>query len=427
MEDSFNSFTTVFKIESYDGSTLLQPIAQLIEFGLDKVNFFACQLLSIVIAYLFRIFCHPKQFSIRNRHIVQLFVGVSLLYFCFGKQISHVWLQLIISYGLLRYIKTGLSEKIVLVWCMGHLSFCHYLRAHYTDGNYNIDISAPLMICVQRLTSLAMNISDGKRNDQGNDVKKLSHKKDIIIKEVPTFLEVASYVFSFHTLLSGPLIFYKDYDNFITGRNLCDKNGSKLKPEPNPNYLFKKWFMLYLFHWSNLMKYELTWKLAESANVAAGLGFQGYKENGEEDWNGADNLSFWEFEISSSINRCVATWNITTNVWLKYVVYERVPFFQKWAVFGFSAIWHGFQVGYYVCAISCMILRSIERRIRKNFIPLMEKFPGSLQIFFRIIGLVAFKLGCAFCGMPFQFLDMELYLKTMKYVQLMIPLFYVLN
>lgn len=93
-------------------------------------------------------------------------------------------------------------------------------------------------------------------------------------------------------------------------------------------------------------------------------------------------------------------------------------FARKWAVFGFSAIWHGFQIGYYVCAASCMILASIERRIRKGFNPLMEKFPKWLQITFRLLGWILFKLSTGFCGMPFMFLDMELYFKTMRYRQL---------
>lgn len=43
-------------------------------------------------------------------------------------------------------------------------------------------------------------------------------------REIPTILEYISYMFSFQTVLTGPLCFYTDYQRFISGENLNVKN-----------------------------------------------------------------------------------------------------------------------------------------------------------------------------------------------------------
>lgn len=39
-------------------------------------------------------------------------------------------------------------------------------------------------------------------------------------RKMPTTLEYFSYVFHFQALMAGPVIFYRDYIDFIHGRNL---------------------------------------------------------------------------------------------------------------------------------------------------------------------------------------------------------------
>ena len=47
-------------------------------------------------------------------------------------------------------------------------------------------------------------------------------------RKIPSFLEMMSYTFAFHLVMLGPTAFYKDYDDFITGRNLRLGKGSPL-------------------------------------------------------------------------------------------------------------------------------------------------------------------------------------------------------
>lgn len=69
-------------------------------------------------------------------------------------------------------------------------------------------------------------------------------------------------------------------------------------------------------------------------------------------------------QLGLNFRESVSHWNIGTNLWLRNVVYERVP--KKYGTlltFGLSALWHGFYPGYYVTfatgAIVIMAARSV--------------------------------------------------------------------
>jgi hypothetical protein len=42
----------------------------------------------------------------------------------------------------------------------------------------------------------------------------------IYLRRRPSLIEFLSYMFNFQGVLVGPLVFYKDYDEFITGENV---------------------------------------------------------------------------------------------------------------------------------------------------------------------------------------------------------------
>ena len=51
-------------------------------------------------------------------------------------------------------------------------------------------------------------------------------------------------------------------------------------------------------------------------------------------------------QTATSLKEVVDNWNIQTNLWLRYVCYERLR--SRLPVFALSAFWHGFYGGYYV-------------------------------------------------------------------------------
>lgn len=72
------------------------------------------------------------------------------------------------------------------------------------------------MISTQKLTSFAFFHHDGIKNP---DELTLEQRKNRI-KELPSVVEFLGYVFSFQSVLIGPLVFYNDYKDFITGENI---------------------------------------------------------------------------------------------------------------------------------------------------------------------------------------------------------------
>ena len=59
---------------------------------------------------------------------------------------------------------------------------------------------------------------------------------------IPSLLEYFSYNFCFLTFLAGPTVAYKEYDEFITGRNITEANNKQVSCSNH--------FILYEMHWS---------------------------------------------------------------------------------------------------------------------------------------------------------------------------------
>lgn len=111
-----------------------------------------------------------------------------------------------------------------------NLILVHIHRLIYDYGNYTLDISGPLMVNTQKLTALAFAFFDGYRSKQRAKRRRPDEDKDCPaltedqekqkILDIPHPIEFLSYIFYFHGICVGPLCFYKDYLDYIEGRNL---------------------------------------------------------------------------------------------------------------------------------------------------------------------------------------------------------------
>lgn len=98
------------------------------------------------------------------------------------------------------------------------------------------------MINTQKLTAFAFAFYDGyrstqrakrRRPDDDNDTPALSEDQEKQkITEIPSPIEYLSYIFYFHGICVGPLCFYKDYRDFIDGRNLLVIPASRAESKP---------------------------------------------------------------------------------------------------------------------------------------------------------------------------------------------------
>ncbi|KTF76516.1 hypothetical protein cypCar_00029392 [Cyprinus carpio] len=147
---------------SCTGSTLLQPISQIIDLPLDQVNFVVCQLFALVTAFWFRLYLHPSKTSPFIRHVVATLLGFYLALFCFGWYALHFLVQSGLAYGVMIFTGVEHMHKYCFVVTLGYLSFCQVTRAYVFDyGMYSADFTGPMMVITQKITSLAFEIHDG--------------------------------------------------------------------------------------------------------------------------------------------------------------------------------------------------------------------------------------------------------------------------
>lgn len=453
--------------EFYDGSRLLWPLVDLTRQPIDVVNFIASQVLAFAIAFVYREYFGPDKTSPAMRHWIQILIGIPLTYFCFGRQIIHLFAQSLMCFLLLRFLDPGLMEKAVLVVSVGYLCICHFYRTVYDYGGYTLDITGPLMINTQRLSSLAFGVRDGYQLVQNSLSPKM---KQQAVRKFPTVLEFTSYVFAFHGMMLGPFCFYNDYIAFIQGTNFKTPQVQKHKneysdlqnsePLQNDNHKpdesgfketrhppgFKralhrkvlttvvfgistlfilpyfpktiltgqefvehgflyKMFLIIFYCSLQRQKYYFAWKLGESVNVNAGLGFRGYDDHGEPCWDLVDNADIWKVEFSTSLKELIDNWNRTTTYWLRYVVYERVNRLNTLAVIITSSVWHGFYPGYYLTFFTGGILTHAARLMRRNIRPFFLT-TRPMKFLYDAITFLFTRIAVAYLGFPFLVLEL---------------------
>uniref|UniRef100_A0A1I8NUD6 Lysophospholipid acyltransferase 1 n=1 Tax=Stomoxys calcitrans TaxID=35570 RepID=A0A1I8NUD6_STOCA len=399
-------------MNNYGGSRAFTWLADLSGLSVDLVNFLICQISAIFLASLYRSVLHPSKVSSQIRHIVALGIGLVFGYFCFGMQAIHIAGLPAACYVAIRTQSPKFVQRTVMVVAMSYLLSIHVIRQIYDDGSCTLDVTGPLMIITQKVTSLAFSIHDGFVR-QTKDLTKAQQYH--AVSKVPTALEYFSYVLHFQGLMAGPLVFYKDYIDFIEGYNLlkrpavnasADRAKSDVVLEPSPvktvvkkvigsficAFIFMKFVKMYPIKsmkdddfventsilykiWYAMMattttrfKYYHAWLLADAIANNSGLGFTGYDKDGNANWDLISNINVFGFEFATNIRDAINNWNCGTNRWLRTIVYERVPKqYGTMLTFALSAVWHGFYPGYYLTFATGALMVTSARMARRMF------------------------------------------------------------
>uniref|UniRef100_A0A1B0CWJ1 Uncharacterized protein n=2 Tax=Lutzomyia longipalpis TaxID=7200 RepID=A0A1B0CWJ1_LUTLO len=367
-------------------------LAELTDLPIDLINFLISQCLALLLASFFRSVLHPSKVPASVRHAIGLVLGLFFGYFCFGQQAIHIAGLPAICYIVIRTQNPQIVQRLVMVVALLYLSCIHLHRQYYDYGSYSLDITGPLMIITQKVTSLAFSIHDGFTREQKELTKSQQYHA---VKKLPSALEFFSYALHFQGILAGPIVFYRDYMEFIEGYHILKHapgttsaiNRSNIVHEPSPMksvinkvaaslvcaYIFMKFVTMYPIEtikddefinnttmaykmWFVMMattacrfKYYHAWLFADAICNNSGLGFNGYEADGTAKWDMISNINVIGFELGTNFRDCINCWNMGTNRWLRMTVYERVP--KKYGTmltFALSALWHGFYPGYYV-------------------------------------------------------------------------------
>ena len=407
----------------YDGSRTFSWLTGVIHVPIDQVNFLLTQFTALILAGCLRSYLSPVAVTAATRHVFGLVIGLSLGYFCFGRQAIHLVGLPALCYLAMRTQNPRNMQRLVLAIALVYLSCVHYHRQMYNYGSYTLDITGPLMVITQKVTSLAFSTHDGLTR---LDEELTPTQRHQAVKKMPTPVEYFSYIFHFQALMAGPVILYRDYMDFIEGRDSRERkaltgkdegsecsNCKALEPSPTrvvmkkvvtsllcaamfvtfiPMYsiqklkdddflenttVFHKMWYLMIVTMLVRFKYYHAWIFADAICNNSGLGFNGYDENGEANWNLYSNVNVVGFEMSLSLRDSIANWNKGTNTWLRSIVYERAKHNKLVFTYALSALWHGFYPGYYLTfangAFFTMVSRVGRRTIRPHFLESKNK------------------------------------------------------
>ncbi|XP_063116014.1 lysophospholipid acyltransferase 1 [Cavia porcellus] len=432
------------------GSTCLHPLSELLRIPLDQVNFVASQLFALLAAFWFRVYLHPGKTSSEVRHAFATILGIYFAIFCFGWYSIHLFVLVLICYGIMVTASVSNIHRYTFFVAMGYLTICHISRIYiFHYGILTTDFSGPLMIVTQKITTLAFQIHDGL----GRKTEDLSGEQHrLAVKVKPSFLEYLSYLLNFMSIIAGPCNNFKDYVAFIEGRHVHMKllgvnwkqKGLHSLPEPSPNraviqklcvtlvslllfltltktfpitcladdwFVHKADFLTRLFYLYVVMqaakpKYYFAWTLADAVNNAAGFGFSGVDKNGNSHWDLLSNLNIWKIETATSLKIYLENWNIQTAAWLKCVCYERVPWYPTVLTFILSALWHGVYPGYYFTFLTGVLVTLAARAVRNNF---RQYFHSSkaLKGVYDVVTWAATQLAISYIAAPFVMLAVE--------------------
>ncbi|XP_031641002.1 lysophospholipid acyltransferase 1 [Contarinia nasturtii] len=435
----------------YDGSRAFVWLADICGLSVDLINFLVCQILALFFASFFRSYLHTSKVTTNIRHAFGLTLGLYFGYFCFGQQAIHIIGLPAACYIIIRTQNPQIIQRLVMLVSLIYLSMVHLHRVYFDYGSYTLDITGPLMVITQKVTLLTFSIHDGiARNEHELSKSQKFHA----ISTLPTTLEYFSYVLHFQGLMAGPLVFYKDYIDFIEGTNFLkhtnvnskfDKVDSKIIVEPSPTkavvkkvigsaicaYIFMNWITVYpikrlnedefientsFFYkmWYMMMatttirfKYYHAWLLADAICNNSGLGFNGFEKDGNPKWDLISNINVISFELATNIRDAIGNWNMGTNQWLRMIVYERVP--KKYGTmltFGLSALWHGFYPGYYITFISGALIVNAARTARKLFRHRFQ-YSESSRIFYDILTVITTRIVMGYLTFPFILLEFK--------------------
>ncbi|NXB45715.1 MBOA1 acyltransferase, partial [Leucopsar rothschildi] len=424
-----------------------------------QINFVACQLFALLAAFWFRIYLSPSHASSAVRHAFATLFGIYFAVFCFGWYSIHLFVLVMMNYGIMNMASIPNIHRYSFVVAMGYLTLCHISRIYiFHYGILTTDFSGPLMIITQKITTLACQLHDGI----GRQAEELTAEQNrLAVKSRPSLLEYLSYLLNFMSIIAGPCSNYKDYIAFIEGRHVHMKllevnwkqKGYDRLPDPSPTgavmyklcitlvsltlfltltknfpmayiiddeFLDKTPFLsrlgyLYVVTQAAKPKYYFAWTLADAVNNAAGYGFSGVDEKGTFRWDLLSNLNIWNIETATSFKMYIENWNIQTAAWLKRVCYDRAPWYPTALTFILSALWHGIYPGYYFTFLTGILITLAARAIRNNC---RHYFLWSvpLKIAYDVVTWAVTQLAVCYTVAPFVMLAVEPTIKFYKSV-----------
>ena len=287
-------------------------------------------------------------------------------------------------------------------------------------------------------------------------------QRERAVRQLPSLLDYAGYVFFFPALFVGPAFDYVDYKSWIETSMFTLPPGTDPSQAPRTRkkrkiprsgtpaamkaiaglawiFLFLKfsvWYntelvlgdqymqysflrrvwILEMLGFSTRLKYYGVWSLTEGACILSGLGYKGIDpKTGRVQWNRLQNVNPWGIESAQNSRAYLENWNMNTNAWLRNYMYLRVTpkgkkpgFRASLATFVTSAFWHGFYPGYYLSFVLAAFVqtaaKNARRYIRPFFLTADGQHPTPTKRYYDLVTYLATQSVFCFTTAPFVLL-----------------------
>mmetsp|Transcript_95556 Transcript_95556/g.270316 ORF Transcript_95556/g.270316 Transcript_95556/m.270316 type:complete len:477 (+) Transcript_95556:64-1494(+) len=314
-----------------------------------------------------------------SRHLLSALSGCLLVVTLFGAGGLNLLVSVVFAWVAMRCCRRRAGIAVFL----GTFAYLLYLHVSNASGvawrEGRTDHTGAQMVVALKLISAAFNYADGEAAEPLTDFQ-----RSRALVALPRPLAFAGYALNPTALLAAPGPEMSVYLDWAHSKGPWLRAPSPLLPSlwallqavvyfilfvaltpalpATAMYADDAWAaqplwrrMGWLFAFMAVLrcKFYVTWKLAEAAVDASGLGFTGFNEDGRPVWERGTNVRPLQFELATSAVLLPAYWNIQTSQFFRHYVYERVAgrnqkptFFALLITQVLSGVWHGLYAGY---------------------------------------------------------------------------------
>lgn len=258
--------------------------------------------------------------------------GIWVMYYVYGIHIWHSMVDVVVVY--LLFVTCGGSLLCVtLTWIvtMGHM-LAGYASVILSGQVHPISWTIPHCVLVLKLIGLSFNLYDArkKEEDLNEDFKK------IVVRKVPSFLEVTGFSYFCGTVLAGPQLPFVRYQDFVNGKLYDSKTTPSSWPAGLQRFLiavlyaalysilnrhypikylvtegyaeepfFRKLWLLLISGRVALWRYITVWLFAEASCIFTGISYRETDSEGGVKWDAVSNIHLLKFELAVRFSVCL--------------------------------------------------------------------------------------------------------------------------
>lgn len=151
------------------------------------------------------------------------------------------------------------------------------------------------------------------------------------------------------------------------------------------------------------------------ACASFGISYEGMDSDGHAQYGGLANALPRTFQLATSIDHIIGSFNINTNLWSKYYVFKRLKFLgsKQLSQFGtlfFLAIWHGFHPMYFVTFLLEFLDVQCELVFRKRIAyfvqPYTKQYPA-VHYLWKFVAWCSCQMCISYAMVGFELLSVD--------------------